>query len=243
MKKFRKIISFFYGLKLKYLFSRSIVVAYGDIRIGKNVKISNSKIIIDEYSSLIIGDNCQFDKVLVSLKGQAVFGQGNIIEQKGTREKLEIVGEGQMFMGDCNRIRSKIWIRFGGKIEIGSYTNINEGSEVRCDEQVFIGSYNQISYNVIIWDTNTHNVYSAEKRRILAENYYPFFGMEHEKPDTKPIFIGNDCWLGKDVAILKGTTVKDSCIVGFRTLLSNTIIEKNTTVFQELSTKQYRNSI
>ena len=50
-------------------------------------------------------------------------------------------------------------------------------SWLRADEQITIGDYNQISYNVMIWDTNTHNIYTPSKRRELTEKYYPFLDM------------------------------------------------------------------
>ena len=65
-------------------------------------------------------------------------------------------------------------------VRIGNYNNINERSWLRADEQITIGDYNQISYNVMIWDTNTHNIYTPSKRRELTEKYYPFFGYEYE---------------------------------------------------------------
>lgn len=243
MGRFIKLFRYLRHLRIKYLFSGSVVVIYGKATIGKGVKIRNSKIRVDEQSSLILGDHCSLDRLLISMVGHIEIGKGNILEQKGLSSPLEIVGHGNLKVGDYNRIRARILIRFGGNVEIGKYTNINEGSEIRSDESVSIGSYNQISYNVMIWDTNTHNIYPAEKRRRLAEDYHPIFGMEIEKPITKPVVIGDDCWLGKNSTVLKGTTLSNKCIVGYGTLLSNTTIEENTTVFLDISTKRHINNI
>lgn len=94
--------------------------------------------------------------------------------------------------------------------------------------------YNQISYNVMIWDTNTHNIYTPSKRRELTEKYYPFFGYEYEKPSTKPVKIGSDCWIAQNAAILKGTELEDEVIVGFCTILLGTSIPFGTTVVNKV---------
>lgn len=58
---------------------------------------------------------------------------------------------------------NRFWIRYNANVRIGNYNNINERSWLRADEQITIGDYNQISYNVMIWDTNTHNIYTPSK--------------------------------------------------------------------------------
>ena len=125
-------------------------------------------------------------------------------------------------------------MRFRSDLKIGRYTNVNEGSEIRVDEKVTIGDFNQISYNVNIWDTNTHNIYPKDERRKIAVENYPIFGYEYEKPKTKAIKIGSDCWLGKEVTILKGVELGDNVIVGYRTILSNCKIEDSHKVFSKI---------
>ena len=126
-------------------------------------------------------------------------------------------------------------IRFGGNVEIGSYTNINSGSEIRSDESVIIGSYNQISYDVNIWDTNTHTIYKSEKGLKLRGNISLYFGYEIEKPLTSPIVVGDNCWIGERSSIMKGTQIGDNVIVGYNTMLLNKIIESNKRVVQDIN--------
>lgn len=120
-------------------------------------------------------------------------------------------------------------------MEIGSYTNINSGSEIRSDESVIIGSYNQISYDVNIWDTNTHTIYKSEKRSEITRKYFPYFGYEIEKPLTSPIVVGDNCWIGERSSIMKGTQIGDNVIVGYNTMLLNKIIESNKRVVQDIN--------
>ena len=38
---------------------------------------------------------------------------------------------------------------------------------------------------------------------------------------TKPVIIGDGCWLGERVSILKGTTLGENVTVAFNTTVSN----------------------
>ena len=140
-------------------------------------------------------------------------------------------------------MRCSIWIRFKGKVAIGSRNAINEGTEIRCDHEVKIGDYNQISYNCTIWDTNTHNLYKAEERRRITDEQYPDFGLEFEKPKTSPVNIGNDCWIGRNASILKGGMLADKCIVGYGTLITNFSAPKNSTIINEPVIKIIKNQL
>ncbi|MFB9110946.1 hypothetical protein [Flavobacterium gyeonganense] len=226
-----KILKFF-EIKFRFLFTKSIVRGHkkSKIYIGKNVTIENSKIVIFENSTLHIDDNTVIKNVNMKIKGKVDIGKYNIIDNGYLSSKIFITINGSFSMGDFNRIRCAIWSRFDSILSIGCHNNINEETEIRADERVVIGDYNQISYKCLIWDTNTHNIYPDSKRRDLTNNFYPIFGYEFEKPSTKPVSIANDCWIGREVAILKGVEIKNSCVIGYRTTLSNCIIDKNKVV-------------
>jgi len=229
----QKIIFYILDIKYKYLLYGSIVrVQKGAyLQISNRVKIINSNIVVVRNSKLSIGDSSSFKNVNMVVEGEAEFGESNIIENGYVNSKIDIGINGKIKVGSYNRLRCKIMVRFGGSLTIGSYTNINEESEVRTDELVCIGSFNQISYKCMIWDTNTHSIYQYEKRRSLAIDNYPMFGFEYEKPKTSPVNIGDDCWIGREAAILKGTNIGNRCIIGFRTVIN------------EIKTKQIPNSI
>lgn len=267
-KKTRKYLKNIFHLRLKYLLQFSIVVCdkNAQLSIGKNVKLIRSKIILKNDSLLIIGDNsliykttittsrqeldkiiigdsCKIENTNIKIQGTIIMGNYNILDKGSYYKPLSIVCTGNITIGDYNRIRCGIWSRYNSNLSIGNYNNINEESEIRCDDMIIIGDYNQISYNCSIWDTNTHCIYSAEKRRNLTETKYPVFGFEFEKPKTKKITIGNDNWIGKNSSILKGSTIKNKCIIGFATILSNQVIESNRTVVSKNNIIQYENNI
>lgn len=231
LSKIKKIIN----CKYKYLFSNSIVILNSSCEIGTNTKIINSNIEVLPGSKLIINNNCSLLNVRMVVKGEVIIGEGNFIDNAGLFKKLLInVNNGTVLIGKRNRLQSDIKVRFGGFLTIGDHNNINEESEIRCDEKITIGNFNQLSYKCVIWDTNTHNIYPDEIRRELTVKHYPKFGYEFEKPKTAPVYIGNDCWIGREVAVLKGVTINNSTIVGYRATLSNEIVQDNSTVVPQI---------
>lgn len=185
------------------------------LSIGEKVLIRNSNINIDN-GTLIISDNCSIMNANIT------------------------VNNGTIIIGEYCRIMCNLWVRFGGKISIGKYTNINNSSELRSDESIIIGDFTQISYNVSIWDTNTHYIYPSFKRRQLSKKIG--IGNEIEKPLTKPIVIGSDCWIGKDCAIMKGSHIGNNVILGYNTTIINKTIEDNMIVVPKIELKYKQNS-
>ena len=254
-------------IKWKYLLNFSIVRIKKDskLHVEKNVRIRYSYIHIRQNSFLKFGHSSSFIKSRLIVKNNSSYiqqdfslsqnaniklnGKINIGRHSAvsgsSKNVLEIMTlDGSMDVGENNMIRNKkILIRFGGHLKIGDYTNINEGTEIRVDELVEIGSYNQISYECMIWDTNTHNIYPHKKRRKLTQEEFPNFGYEFERPKTKPVIIGDDCWVSREVALLKGTQIGNKCIVGFRTVLMSQSFMDNSTIVNSHETRIFKNNV
>lgn len=226
-----RLINKFKETNVSFLFSKSHVRCKGKMTICKDVKIGSSKIYVDEGSSVYIGSNVKIlnANIVVVNGSKLIIEDYSIIRCNHSEQKIEIICDGSNCKIEHHTLLqcARIWSRFGGKLNIGSYCNINSGSEIRCDEEVTIGDYTQISYNVRIWDTNTHKIYSPCVRRKLTMQHFPAFGKEIEKPSTRPVHIGSDCWLGERCAILKGTILGNQVSVGFNTIVSNKIIKDN----------------
>ena len=116
----------------------------------------------------------------------------------------------------------------GGAI-IGNYNTINQQSEIRCDELVSIGDYNQISMSNRIWDTNTHQIFdNVMEYKEHIKTHFPNFN-EDVKPKTVPVIIGNCNWIGENV-FLKSSKIGNHNIVGFRTSIINKVIDNDNVV-------------
>lgn len=238
--------------------------------VDKSTKLSWCRILLDENTTLEIGKGCVLHKAYIYIRNKkkkswanscCLFGAGcyvqktvfliedgyfkasekNIFQRGNKVEYPHYIVTGTVHIGNHNRFRNDLWVRYGGQIVIGDYTNVNEHSEIRCDEYVRIGSFNQISYNVMIWDTNTHVIYPYLERRKISMN--KGLGYEYEKPVTSPVIIGDDCWIGQYSSVMKGTIIGNKCIVGYHTLLVKEILEPNTTVISKNETRKIKNNI
>ena len=227
-------------IQWKFLFQKTYFrLCEGSIgTIGKNVSIKNSRIIITQGSKIVIGNNVRLENCVISVaNGSLTIGDHTIIGDSDNSPLLNIE-RGEIQVGHHTKINAKrFWVRYGGIASVGNYTNINANSEVRCDEKVTIGDYNQISYGVNIWDTNTHTILPVTERRELTKKYYPYFGKELSKPLTSPVFIGDDCWLGQGTAILKGSTLGNGVIVGYGTVIPGKVIPSNSTAVMDVCLK------
>ena len=224
--------------KYKFFLSRTVFRVFdGAEVIVSSHKISRSKLVVNSGATLVIGSNVVIkDAEIYVEKGSLIINDYSIIsgENRNNYAKI-IVNNGNVVIGHHSKIScNRIWVRFGGNLSLGNYTNINWGSEIRCDERIEIGSYNQISYRVKVWDTNTHSILGKEERRKIAEKYYPYFGYEEAKPMTAPTSIGDDCWIGEGVSILKGTQIGCGSIIGFGTIVSGQLIPPNGRIVQEI---------
>lgn len=208
----------------------------GVVDIDNTVNIKNSNIYVDSSSRLILRKNVRLEGVDFYLTngGEVEIGEDSfiILDRNSIRPEY-IINNGSLVIGNHTKLAcQRLWIRFGGKCKIGDYTNINSGTEIRADESVCIGNFCQISYNIRIWDTNTHCIYPSCIRQRMTVEAFPAFGKEYEKPVTLPVKIGDGCWLGERVSILKGTILGDNVIIGFNTLVSNKEIASNSSVVQ-----------
>lgn len=234
----KKLLSKLKETRFKYLFSHSNVRISSDsmVEIGHNVSINNSQIYICNKSKLIIADGTKINNAIIYCNnGSIFFGKQNVISGISNSNKLNItIDSGHLSCAHRVKLAlSRLWIRFGGQCQIGEYTNINHDTEIRADESITIGSYCQISYNIKIWDTNTHNILSPEKRKDIAMKYWPFYGFEESRPTTKPIIIGDLCWIGERSSIFKGTKLGNNVIVGYDTLISDKVIPNDAKVVTE----------
>lgn len=258
MDRIFKLLIKFIFCKKKYLLSRSFIKVDNNASfiVEKGVRIINSKINIEPNCTVVIKKDTTIINCSLTLSGESTkveigsgnflknvtsfvkdgvlsLGDNNEIHSKKMHRNCELTIQGVVRIGNKNRLSCNIWTRYNSILSIGSYTNINDYSEIRCDEKVVIGNFNQISYNVMIWDTNTHCMYEPHERRELSKKY--FLGYEYEKPKTAPIVIGDDCWIGKNASILKGVIISSNSIVGFGVLLTGKSIPENSVVVSDHS--------
>lgn len=203
--------------------SKSIKIAKGArLEMAASVQLQNVSILLENQAELLLEEQVKLDNVHIHvLNGKVKIGTKSILGGNSVLQPVHIyVEQGSLEVSDHSVIRSDISIRFGGSCIIGRYTGIMQGTEIRCDEKVTIGDFVMISYECMIYDTNTHVQYPVAIRRAMTEKSFPHIGAEHEKPLTAAVIIGDDCWLGKRAVVLKGVKLGNNCTVATNAVLT-----------------------
>lgn len=140
-----------------------------------------------------------------NVQGVQLFGRNTKLLM-GKKSKVffgeKIVSDGRMVMIVDN----------SGMLSIGSHVYFNEDAMISCKGQIEIGSRCKFGPNVKIFDNN-HN-FDAVKG--VSDQY-----------KAGEISIGENCWIGTNVVILKGARIGKNCVIGAGCVVSGEIPEKS----------------
>ena len=91
---------------------------------------------------------------------------------------------------------------------IKKYTSIEslEYITYNSNTECMIGENCMLSYDIVFYNTDAHAILEYPSNKLV--NY------------VKGIFIGNHCWIGRNVTIMRNTTIPDDCIIGAYSLVS-----------------------
>ncbi|WP_134090005.1 DapH/DapD/GlmU-related protein [Olivibacter sp. XZL3] len=93
-------------------------------------------------------------------------------------------------------------------IQLGKQVQINDYVHIGAIERVSIGDEVLVASKVFITDHNHGSFDSAcDKQEVMAAPI-------NRSLKSKPVHIGNRCWLGENVIILPGVTLGEGCVVG-----------------------------
>lgn len=146
--------------------------------------------------------------------GMIQIGYGNIgiFDKKKSRSIWQVSGR-IVFKGKAHFGHgSKISVNKGASIEFGNNFKITAESEIISQKSIHFGNSVLVSWDCLIMDTDFHKIYNFERKII-------------NKP--KPIFIGNNVWIGCRNVILKGSKISDGSIIGANSFLSKDISNKS----------------
>ncbi len=147
-------------------------------------------------------------KILVAPKGKLNIGVSREREMKPV-SNCSLASESVLQInGYCN-IHSgcRISLRPKAKLILGNcYLNYN--CTIICSEQIEIGDGTAIAPDVLIRDSDDHYLLNE-----LGQKMY----------NTKPIKIGQGCWIGSRTIILKGVTIGDNCVVAAGSVVTKDI--------------------
>lgn len=197
-----------YQGNLKFFNSKLSVAKTTQLSLGKDVTMINCTIKIDENASVKISDRSVLKnlELYVSDNSTVLLEEGVILRYpKNNRGSINI-NSGHLHIHQFANLACNISMRFNARVKIGMYTAIGFNSEIVCDNNIEIGQYGLVSNNVDIFDTNSHSV-KFENRRDRIQLGYPTGCSEIVRPETSPVRIGDDVWIGKKSIVLKGAII------------------------------------
>lgn len=101
---------------------------------------------------------------------------------------------------------SKLLVQKGALLELGEDVLIGDNVNFGCHQHIFIGNKVRISHRCQIQESNHHFLADMGNRII--------------RPCTRPISIGNNCWICNSSTLTAGSVIPDFCIVASNSLIS-----------------------
>lgn len=131
------------------------------------------------------------------------------------KTKIEIQGS-LIFRGEAHIGNgSKIYVSKNACLILGDDFKISANTSILCYHKIEFGYNIQFNWECLVMDSDTHT--------ILDENSYCC-------NSDKPVFFGNNIWIGCRSTILKGSILPNNCIVGSMSLISGNKFEPNTII-------------
>ena len=110
------------------------------------------------------------------------------------------IKQGKMIVEKKFSAKSRVYfaVVHNGVLRISENVSFGRNCITVCHESITIGQHVYIGPNVFIYDhDHKFNVNG------ITKGYR-----------TSPVSIGNNCWIGAGVIILRGTTIGDGCVIG-----------------------------
>lgn len=124
------------------------------------------------------------------------------LELFAINSEMAIGNAAKVTIGRLVRCQSNVRIRArkNAVLRIGDNTAFNNGCVVTCHYNVYIGSGVEFGQNVLIYD-HDHD--------FRAEG-----GIKAKKYKYGAVSIGDNCWIGANTVILRGTSIGNNSVVG-----------------------------
>lgn len=167
--------------------------------IGKNVKIG---------FSIIVADECKLEK-------DVSIGHFNVF-----------LGSKSLRIGENARIGHLNIIRGGEKVDIGRYTEILRLNEINAIADPIV--LNPVEPYFTLGDgsivTTSHKIDFTDrveigKRTILGGRNSSLW--THNRRTTKPVLIGDYCYIGSEIRIAPGGQIPNSSVVGMGSVITS----------------------
>lgn len=161
----------------------------------KNNFVTFFELIYLKLIGVELGSNCQF-------RGWSSFSMVNDTTVKINRNCRFISTTTSNRIGINHKCMIST-LQKGAFLEIGSDSGFS-GVSIGCFKKIIIGKNVKVGANVLITDGDWH----LDDARVS---------------DPKPIFIGDNVWLGYGVVVMKGVTIGDNTVIGINSVVTKDI--------------------
>lgn len=159
----------------------------------------------------ILLKKCLFNKSKISVDGK---GNKIILSGEIYNCRINVSGNNNTIIvkNNCKIYNTKIIINSQNSVlSIDEYPTIGSGCIVcmGADNNICIGKRCMFGDCIDVWNTDSHPICSLETGQIINS--------------SKDIVIGDDVWVGKYVAILKGAHIGNGTICGMKSMITKDI--------------------
>lgn len=123
--------------------------------------------------------------------------------------ELVIKNRGRISLGKrITAFRRVTLVTNGGNLHLGNFVFFNRNCIVVALHQITIGNNCIFGPGVTIYD---------------HDHKFSYDGIIHGKYNTSPVIIEDNCWVGANVMILRGTHIGEGCVIGAGTVVKGEI--------------------
>lgn len=164
-----------------------------------------------KYPGIRIASNTNLDiRGVFTYQGGCSIGEG---------ANLVIPQQAALILGDGCYVGRYVELGPCSRIEIGSQTSIQDRSILIGD--VSIGRYCSISLNVLI--SSGRHYYDLKPWYLIKDqDHLVAQNPKLAKVHSRPVVIGDDCWLGVNVVVMPGINIGKGAVIG-----ANSVVTKD----------------
>lgn len=205
-----------YTLRFNFHYFKPSIAFHLPIVFYSPVKLRSMK------GKIILPENIRFSIISIGLPGNEMFAYNtpNIWNDQGG----QIIFQGSF---GTNPGASFV-IRNNALLQIGAKSSFGQNLKILCSKDIKMGEELLASWDITIMDTDSHYFFNL-KTDELSEF-------------SKPIEIGNHCFIGSSSCILKGSRLPHGAIVASHSIITK-IMEKENSLYGGIPAKHIKSDI
>ena len=123
--------------------------------------------------------------------------------------EINLVNAGKLCIGKNVRTQKRVVFSVvEGEMTIGDDVSFNRNCILICHDTIQVGNHCAFGPNVVVYD---------------HDHKFGINGIDNNQFNTAPIIIEDNCWIGANVAILKGAHIGEGSVIGAGTVLTGSV--------------------